>query len=695
MKKIMLKELRVRDFQSIKELTVNFGAKATSIEGTNGLGKSTVLDALLWVITGKNQQNQSDTNFKILPLDKENTIVSESKPEVSLVVNIDGEDHEFTRMVKVSYKKDEEGNVLKTIAPKKTTEFVVDEVVMKKSDYENLIKEHFGTEEDFKLLTNVNHFLNNLKEKDQRDLLLNYINEVTFEQMCNIDSKFEELKELASVSLEKAVASNAKVLNDTKHRYEDYKSELKGMQASLATISTNDKPQEELIAERDKAKEELKELKHRRNQAIETSGYRTRLEIEIERLEDNIKNFDNKFKQELKDEELRHDRKVQEEKQNLERLKKRREKLIDEYNNIKTRLGEIEKVVAQEVDKQIERNIGFEKDDLARAIKRKENALEELQEKIKAIYNSEKVCHACGQEIEIDKEHQEKEVSEIEENIKFIQQEIKDEKVKHEKDIENIKQSREKLIERDVRERSNYVKSELEANINTGKQTRAEIERTEKHIDELINERKELSSREIDDSELAKMRTSLEDKKAKLKEVSVETVDVGEIEALEETIETLNSELSSFDNINKIKDRIADMEARIKETKVKISDKEYKKSLFDEYLQLKNAMLSRQLKEYFNSDITFKFLEFTQDGTPKDVFKLLVNGVDYQNVNTANKIIAGFEMCKFFQDKKETVLPVLIDNVESIIVELPKHKGQLVTARATKNKSLKIERIDE
>jgi hypothetical protein len=58
--------------------------------------------------------------------------------------------------------------------------------------------------------------------------------------------------------------------------------------------------------------------------------------------------------------------------------------------------------------------------------------------------------------------------------------------------------------------------------------------------------------------------------------------------------------------------------------------------------------------------------EYTIDGNPVDTCKATVNGVDYQDLNTASKVNAGLEIISAFSKHYGIEAPVVIDNRESV-----------------------------
>ena len=62
-----LRTLTIRQFKGIEHYTLTPDERITTIRATNGAGKTTVHDALVWCLTGYDAQGRAD--YLIKPLD--------------------------------------------------------------------------------------------------------------------------------------------------------------------------------------------------------------------------------------------------------------------------------------------------------------------------------------------------------------------------------------------------------------------------------------------------------------------------------------------------------------------------------------------------------------------------------------------------------------------------------------------------
>ena len=65
MRTIKLKSLSLVNFKGVRSQEINFSDQVTVVCGENGTGKTTVFDAFLWLLFGKDSTGRSDSNFNI------------------------------------------------------------------------------------------------------------------------------------------------------------------------------------------------------------------------------------------------------------------------------------------------------------------------------------------------------------------------------------------------------------------------------------------------------------------------------------------------------------------------------------------------------------------------------------------------------------------------------------------------------
>ena len=85
MKKIQFKKLRLLNFCGIRNAEYEFCEDVTVISGKNGLGKSTIVNAIMYALFGK---DISGNSLDIKTFDKDHNIIKEIPHEVELTVRM-------------------------------------------------------------------------------------------------------------------------------------------------------------------------------------------------------------------------------------------------------------------------------------------------------------------------------------------------------------------------------------------------------------------------------------------------------------------------------------------------------------------------------------------------------------------------------------------------------------------------------
>lgn len=81
MKKLFIKNIKINRFRALRNLQINFNENFNLIEARNGLGKSSILDAIRYIIFKKNSTNVQADNYKTIPNDE--------LPDIELILNFD------------------------------------------------------------------------------------------------------------------------------------------------------------------------------------------------------------------------------------------------------------------------------------------------------------------------------------------------------------------------------------------------------------------------------------------------------------------------------------------------------------------------------------------------------------------------------------------------------------------------------
>ena len=194
--KIIINYVKLKNFKGIADLQIDFIDGKNILEGENGIGKTTVLDAITWCLFGKNFADEK--LFKIKPI-----IDGEEKADLLTSVELKLNDTTIERIW------DNTSALIK-----------VNGVKFKIKEFEDYLKENFDINDgEFKALSNID-FIPNLHWKELRSLVMGLIGEIKNEEVYE-KGNFDLIKEkIESVGVEKTAedikSTKSNLVNDIK-----------------------------------------------------------------------------------------------------------------------------------------------------------------------------------------------------------------------------------------------------------------------------------------------------------------------------------------------------------------------------------------------------------------------------------------------------------------------------------------------
>lgn len=81
LKVVKLLKLYVENFRGIKNFVLTPDGRSATVQGGNGTGKSTLMAAFLWLLTGKDAQGRE--NYNVFPLGTDGNRLSGCSPTVT------------------------------------------------------------------------------------------------------------------------------------------------------------------------------------------------------------------------------------------------------------------------------------------------------------------------------------------------------------------------------------------------------------------------------------------------------------------------------------------------------------------------------------------------------------------------------------------------------------------------------------
>lgn len=212
---VKLISLEIENFKGFRRAKFDFGGRDASIYGQNGGGKTSVYDAVTWLLFGKDSRGKSD--FDIKPLTPDGNVKDHGAvTSVEALFSIDGREKKLAR----SYREvwiQKRGNPEASFDGH-TSEYFIDGVPMKKSEFARQAGE-IVEEDVFRLLTSVSYFAEELPWQKRRATLFDLADVAADQEIMAGEARFAPLaaamKGLTLDDFRKKLTAQRKGLNKT------------------------------------------------------------------------------------------------------------------------------------------------------------------------------------------------------------------------------------------------------------------------------------------------------------------------------------------------------------------------------------------------------------------------------------------------------------------------------------------------
>lgn len=193
MKKIRIKHLKLENFKCHRYLELNLEGRNASIYGDNATGKTSVYDALTWLLFGKDSAGNGEKNIDVKPLDSTGAVADrDAITSVEAALQVAGEVITLKRTYREVWST-KRGSTKETYDGN-TSEYFVDGVPCKKYAFDDKIKA-LVPEDVFRLLTSVGYFPDVLPWQKRRAVLFDMAGTLTDREIMAKDPTFAPLLE--------------------------------------------------------------------------------------------------------------------------------------------------------------------------------------------------------------------------------------------------------------------------------------------------------------------------------------------------------------------------------------------------------------------------------------------------------------------------------------------------------------------
>lgn len=666
-----------RCFNGEREFRANFGEK-TRVSGKNGSGKSTVMNAVMEVLTGKNADGTQADNVRPIVDGQE---VEGVDVDRTVVLDIDGKETEIKKITK--QKRERVDGVMQYVPGSNANSYLVDGISFTQKKFDEFIAENICPPETLLACCNPNAFLSLKSTTDMRAFLEKMAGFDLNEYIKSLGAEFAEVEEITKGHpIEQVQKTLNKQLTDQKKATVKVETEWK-YEKGKAVDSGND------------------DITRLTEQKISYENQISILDEQEKSLDEAVKAYDQKSKDIL-------DLKFEQ----SEIARKANEGLVQQKKALDNEIFSLEKD-----KKSFENDLRMAEMDLKHAnmgverhtaeIKKAQEDWKEYsgreypEERLEAIKaerfdESSLVCPTCGRDLP-------------EEQAEKIRADFEQKKAKRIKDEEDVKtafyESKDKKLA-EITESGNKAVTDIKEAKKAKEEAEWKIAELKQKITSLAMEIQQKQT------ELSKLPESVD-----LSDNTEYQKITAEIEKSEEALKQMNNgseqrreitdkrngfirECAKIDveisNINRKKqaheEDVEKLYQAFRESSQKEADIQKRKDILKNFSIKKNERIAEMINPVF-SEFQFEFLEFTQDSNPVETCRMVSNGIEYRDMNHSKKILVQADLLRGFQELSGLNLFVFIDDTESVNDEnLPDMDRQMILLKVTDG-DLKVEEI--
>ena len=201
MTEIKIKRLVLENFKCHKYMSLDLNGGNAAIYGDNASGKTSIYDALTWLLFGKDSAGNGEKNIEIKPLDANGEVKDhDALTAVEAVLDVNGEEVTLRRTYKEVWST-KRGSSQATYDGN-TSEYYVSGVPCKRNAFQEKVNE-LVSEDTFRMLTSVSHFASQISWQDRRAVLFNVAGVMDDAQILATSEGFAPLVEsMGKLSLE-------------------------------------------------------------------------------------------------------------------------------------------------------------------------------------------------------------------------------------------------------------------------------------------------------------------------------------------------------------------------------------------------------------------------------------------------------------------------------------------------------------
>ena len=607
-----IKTIKLSNFQGIKDLEITAGDNV-SIFGDNGTGKSTIANAVSWLLFGSANNGEKNYTPKTTDSHSLNHVAEITAEHGGVSFKLKKDYHEVYKTKRGSAVQEFSGH---------TCDYYFDDILVSEREYQDKLKNLLADSDTLKILVNPFYFCEELSIKDRRNILIEKIGGVTDAEVIAANADLAEVENiLDGKTLEDRLKMLKVTLTNTDKEVKAIPARIDEANRAIPEI-TADKA--ELETEKQAFESQLTEVKSRLNNS--DSDAKAEIEQNIAKLKLDLTNAENSYMQDVN-------------RLNAE-VNSDFNKVTESISELRTHMSELKNNRAD-----LETKIKATK------IKR-QNLLAEWKEVSVKEWAGDTVCPTCGQELPPEQVEESKSKFNIWKAERLA--EIKTAGAEVSESV--ISKLEEELTETDTKLNA------LEENMQMLEESRQAL--ASKKIQPCFSNTEEYKSI---NSKINAEREKLSNIVDTIKEQNVDLiVKQQEIEA---KISDINNELAKFDLADQQKKRISELNTQL--ATLQAQGEEIKRQIYilEKFTSEKAKMLSELINKEFKT-LKFRMFETQINGGIKDDCEPLIpcgdKLVPFKSANTGSRINAGIEVIEVLSKAYGLQMPIIIDNAESV-----------------------------
>lgn len=656
MKNVQIKAVCASNFKGAN-FTFEPNSANVDIFGDNATGKTTVADAIHWVLFDKDSKNKKD--FAIKTLNDDGTEQHNGEHTAALTLIVDGVEIALKKTLREKWVK-KRGTNEKTFDGHET-KYWIDDVPAKKKEYMDKIAEIID-ENTFKLLTNPLYFSEEMKWDERRQLLMELENVSDEDVTAAAPELAELLFALQGKSFDdykKIVSEKKKLINQELKEIPPRISELQGQLSYAGDIV----PKQARIAEIEQEIDVLNE----QMAAIKNGGAIAQKKAEINDIRAQALELKSNFQLTANDATNALRTRVQEEESNLFIMQRKHRDIENAVETEKAKLPAIaEKIKSLEAEK-------AEKINEYRTLKALEFTFEDAC-----------TCPTCKQDLPTEQVEEARTTALEAFNL--------DKSEKLAKNIHVGKQIAGEIGNQQVLQQEINLKiDDLEAD---KERSLKDIEKKQQQLEKFVADLKKAESEtpNVEDDEQYKeliAKGIALDAEIKQLEEHAQDALTGVQEQKQQLIaerNQLSAEVAKTANVAAINERIEELEQNERDLAAQYEKIEMQLFQIEEFMRVKCELLEEKVNSHFKL-VTFKLFDQQVNGALVETCEVLVNGVPFSSgLNNAARINAGIDIINTIGKRYGITAPLVIDNAEAVtkVIDTDAQVIRLIVSAADK-----------